>query len=255
MATSSYTNGQTYPKFDVLIIGGGITGLTAAIACRRKGFDVTVLEATQSYTHVGAGILLSGNAAHVLIDMGMEQEMEDCSTHMRRVVFKTWDEGKTMSAQHFPDRASAAEGGPLWQVHRADVHGILLKKAQEVGVTIRMGVLVKTYDWDAPAAVLEDGTEIHADVIVAADGYRSRARENLLGRKDEPRHHGYSAYRALIPGKILAQHPDLRDLVDPEQQTSHCWYVGHFQPLCQSVRPGLFSRASPADAWLAIPLS
>lgn len=213
--------------------------------------------------------------------MGMEQEMEDCSTHMRRVVFKTWDEGKTMSAQHFPDRASAAEGGPLWQVHRADVHGILLKKAQEVGVTIRMGVLVKTYDWDAPAAVLEDGTEIHADVIVAADGwshqskktfaqasgryamriancilgYRSRARENLLGRKDEPRHHGYSAYRALIPGKILAQHPDLRDLVDPEQQTSHCWYVGHFQPLCQSVRPGLFSRASPADAWLAIPLS
>lgn len=54
MATSSYTNGQTYPKFDVLIIGGGITGLTAAIACRRKGFNVTVLEATQSYTHVSA---------------------------------------------------------------------------------------------------------------------------------------------------------------------------------------------------------
>ncbi|KIW88454.1 uncharacterized protein Z519_11023 [Cladophialophora bantiana CBS 173.52] len=222
MATSSHTNGHTVPKFDVLIVGGGIAGLTTAIACRRKGFNVTVLEATQFYTHVGAGILLSGNAAQVLIDMGLQDEMEACSTHMRRVVFMT-HEGKPMSIQHFPSCASAAEGGPLWQVHRADVHGILLKKAQEVGVTIRMGVLAKSYDWDVPAAVLGDGSVITADVIIAADGYRSRTRENLLGRKDEPRHHGYSAYRALIPGKILAQYPDLKDLVDPEQQTSHCW--------------------------------
>ncbi|KAL6405645.1 hypothetical protein AUP68_11025 [Ilyonectria robusta] len=113
--------------------------------------------------------MLSGNVTNVLIGMGLEAEMEACSTHMQRVIFLTWDDGKAMTTQEYPAHASPAEGGPSWQVHRADVHTCLLKKAQEVGVTIRMGVLVKNYDWDAPVVVLEDGTVLNADVMVAAD--------------------------------------------------------------------------------------
>ncbi|KAH8652022.1 hypothetical protein BGZ61DRAFT_374855 [Ilyonectria robusta] len=259
-AIQSQSNGHESPKFNVLVVGCGIAGLTTAISCRKKGFTVTALEASSSFSYVGAGIMLSGNVTNVLIGMGLEAEMEACSTHMQRVIFLTWDDGKAMTTQEYPAHASPAEGGPSWQVHRADVHTCLLKKAQEVGVTIRMGVLVKNYDWDAPVVVLEDGTVLNADVMVAADGYRSPARESLLGRKDEPRHYGFSAYRALIPSNTLAQHPELRELIDSNLQSSYCrhvlgypirggqdYNVVYTQPLKRSLGSKYVTKVDPAE--------
>lgn len=113
--------------------------------------------------------MISSNASRILCDMGLREPLDACGIHMKRVVFMKHDDGTTLNDQTYYD-AEAQLGGPLWQIHRADLHNVLLAKAQKLGVEITMGAKVKSFDWDAPNALLEDGTVVTADVILAADG-------------------------------------------------------------------------------------
>jgi salicylate hydroxylase len=156
-------------KLDVLIIGCGIAGLTAAVACRLKGFNVKVLESSPEFAHVGAGLLISSNASRILCDFGLRDALDAVAIHMKRVIFLKHDDGTILSEQKY-DGAEEKLGAPLWQIHRADLHDVLLGNARELGVEITMGAQVKSFDWDAPSALLEDGNVVKADVILAADG-------------------------------------------------------------------------------------
>lgn len=113
--------------------------------------------------------MISSNASRILVDMGLRKTLDATGIHMRRVVFKKWDDGSVLFEQSYPD-AEEKLGAPLWQIHRADLHAALLEKAVEAGVNIRMSSKVKKYDWDEPSATLDDGEVLKADVIVAADG-------------------------------------------------------------------------------------
>ncbi|CZR65127.1 uncharacterized protein PAC_15027 [Phialocephala subalpina] len=88
---------------------------------------------------------------------------------MKRVVFLKYDDGTILSDQQYND-AEERLGAPLWRLHRADLHDVLLAKARELGVEITMGAKVKSFDWQAPSASLEGGEAVRADVILAADG-------------------------------------------------------------------------------------
>lgn len=88
---------------------------------------------------------------------------------MKTVVFLKHSDGKILSEKNY-DNAEEKLGAPLWQIHRADLHNVLLSKAKELKVEIFMGAKVKSFDWDAPNALLDDGRVIKADVILAADG-------------------------------------------------------------------------------------
>jgi salicylate hydroxylase len=156
-------------KLDVLIIGCGIAGLTAAVACRLKGFNVKVLESSPEFAHVGAGLLISSNASRILCDFGLRDALDAVAIHMKRVIFLKHDDGTILSEQKY-DGAEEKLGAPLWQIHRADLHDVLLGNARELGVEVMMGAQVKSFDWDAPSALLEDGKVVKADVILAADG-------------------------------------------------------------------------------------
>jgi salicylate hydroxylase len=101
--------------------------------------------------------------------MGLRKQLEDVAIHMKKVLFLKYDNGTILSEKLYDD-AEAELGAPLWQIHRADLHDVLLAKARELGVGILMGAKVKNFDWDAPNAILEDGTVMKADVILAADG-------------------------------------------------------------------------------------
>lgn len=175
-------------KLNVLIVGAGITGLTTAIACVEKGFDVTALEYTAQFSHVnislrklkkikaditlfqvGAGLMISSNASRILVDMGLRKPLDACGIHMRRTVFKKWDDGAVLSETTYLD-AEEKLGAPLWQVHRADLHDALLAKAKSVGVNIRMGARVKKFNPEEPSVLLDDGEVVRADIVVASDG-------------------------------------------------------------------------------------
>lgn len=75
---------------------------------------------------------------------------------------------------------------PLFDAHRGDLHQILLDYAKEIGVDVRQGVMVSSYDeTDKDAAVIVNGERIAADLVIAADGVKSKAREVVLGFDDE----------------------------------------------------------------------
>jgi salicylate hydroxylase len=88
---------------------------------------------------------------------------------MKKVVFKKFDDGTVLDQRIYLNVENEL-GAPIWQIHRADLHDVLLAKALDTGVTIKMNAKVTHYDWAAPSAALEDGSIIKADVIIAADG-------------------------------------------------------------------------------------
>ncbi|KAL6405642.1 hypothetical protein AUP68_11022 [Ilyonectria robusta] len=223
--------------FNVLIVGSGVAGLSAAISCREQGFDVVVVEASPEFTHVGAGVFLGGNATRILCEMGLQEEMEKYAAQQQRTVFVDLQDGKTLQVMEFSE-LQAKIGWPLWQMHRADLHTVLLNRARELGVQIRMGIPIKTYDPSKPAVITEEGTVLTADVILAADGYRSPARSSLLGGISEPRPSGNSAFRALIPCETLKQIPELEDYISWEAQTTHVWVGEGKHVVAYPIRQG-----------------
>jgi hypothetical protein len=114
--------------------------------------------------------MISSNASRVLCDMGLRESLDHVGIHMRRVVFMKHDDGTVLSDTRYSDDVEEKLGAPLWQIHRADLHDVLLAKAREIGVEIEMGVKVERFDWDAPSALMEGGTVAKADVILVADG-------------------------------------------------------------------------------------
>ncbi|CZR56825.1 uncharacterized protein PAC_06714 [Phialocephala subalpina] len=225
------------PKFDIIVVGSGITGLSTAIACTAKGFNVTVLESSPKFSNIGAGLMISANATRILIGMGLRNRLEACGIDMKRVVFKKFDDGIVLDERMY-EGTEEKLGAPNWQVHRADLHDALLEKATESGVVIQMGAKVQKYDWDAPSALLEDGSVVQGDVILAADGYRSRSRGELLGEYTEPRFSGNSAYRALIHRSEFENDPELSQLMEISNQTTFVWVGDGCHILGYPIRQG-----------------
>lgn len=94
--------------------------------------------------------------------------MDKCSIQQNRTVFLD-QHGQTLKVDEY-ESVKKQLVFPMWAMHRADLHAVLVAKAQALGVEILMGRNVKEYDRAAPAALLEDGTTLQSDVIIAADG-------------------------------------------------------------------------------------
>lgn len=118
---------------------------------------------------LGAGLMISANASRVLCGMGLREQLDKCGIHMKRVVFKKFDDGTVLDERVYGN-IEAELGGPNWQIHRADLHDVLLQKAQDLGLIISMGAKVSKYDPENPSVVLEDGEFVQGDVILVADG-------------------------------------------------------------------------------------
>ena len=186
-----------YPA-KVAVAGGGIGGLTAAIALRRAGFEVVVFERAAELGEVGAGLLLAANAQKALAKIGLAEAVSSLGTSAAAAEIRSW-RGEVLVS------IPAAEleekiGTPSAAVHRADLQALL---AREVGErTLRLGAEVRAFEQNESGvgALLADGSRESADVLVGADGLRSRVRAGLFG-SEEPRYAGYTAWRAVVKPK------------------------------------------------------
>lgn len=192
----------------VVIAGGGIGGMSAALALLRAGHQVEVHEQATALTEVGAGIQISPNGSRALDHLGVFAELEKTSVTVDRKEFRMWSSGKTWPLFDLGDGAVEKYGYPYLTVYRPD-----LLKALEDGVraldpeAIRLSARVVGVEQDESSAslLLADGTRATGDVVIGADGWRSVVRTALWG-EHSPEFSGMVAWRGLIPWDDLPEH-------------------------------------------------
>jgi salicylate hydroxylase len=190
------------------IVGGGIGGLTAAVALVRKGLDVVVLEQAPAIAPLGASLQLGPNATRLLDELGVLPALREIGVRPDAVEFLRWEDGSLLLRAEHGAAAEEHFGAPQLDFYRPDLHAALVA-ALPPG-TVRLGARVERVEQGADRAValLEGGERVAADVVVAADGLRSALRQQLVGA-DEPEFSGTVVYRGIAPYERVADlHPD-----------------------------------------------
>ncbi|GAA1551262.1 MULTISPECIES: FAD-dependent oxidoreductase [Streptomyces] len=210
----------------LIIIGGGIGGLAAALAVARQGHEVLVLERAPQFAEIGAGIQLAPNGLHALDRLGLGDAVRSTAVQMDELRFMDGVTGEHVASLDLTEAYRERFGNPYAVVHRAELHTKLLEACQATeGIELRSAATATGYEQDAAGAtvVLEDGERLTADALIGADGIHSAIRGRLVG-DGAPRNSGITVYRAIIPMEQVPE--ELRHL------TSVTWWTG---PGCHFV--------------------
>ncbi|MCX5146610.1 MULTISPECIES: 3-hydroxybenzoate 6-monooxygenase [unclassified Streptomyces] len=186
---------------DILIAGGGIGGLAAALGLAKRGHQVTVLERRDVFTEVGAGIQLGPNAFHALDLLGVGQEVRDRAVFIDELRFMDGTTGEKVAAMPVKEKYRGRFGNPYAVVHRVDLYLPLLEAARRhPGIELLGRHHVVAYEQKAGAvcAVLADGRRLTGDALIGADGLHSAIRQQMVG-DGSPRVSGHTIYRSVIP--------------------------------------------------------
>jgi 2-polyprenyl-6-methoxyphenol hydroxylase-like FAD-dependent oxidoreductase len=179
---------------DVVIVGGGIGGLAAAIALRQRGFAPRLYEAAPELREVGAGIWVSPNAMQVLARLGLAEVITREGAPIRAVELRDARAGLLSRADlAYVEREF---GHPTVAIHRGALQRVL---AEHAGDAVRTGARCTGVEARGERVVVrfEDGGETEADVVIGADGVHSAVRESIFpGVK--MRYSGQAAYRATL---------------------------------------------------------
>src|SRR3954470_7689167 len=109
----------------IVIVGGGIGGLTAAVALRQRGFEVEVHERSAKLEEVGAGLQVGPNAVKVLYALDLKEQLHRNAFEPTNMVSLKWDDASLRSRAPFKETTIEKYGAPYMTAHRADLHGML----------------------------------------------------------------------------------------------------------------------------------
>ena len=184
----------------ILVVGGGIGGLTAALCLAKRGHEVTVFEQASTFGEVGAGIQLSPNCTRVLHDLGLERQLRACTFLPEAIEFRHWRNGAVIGQSPLGEDAVRRYGFPYYHAHRADLLSVLVKAARQVpNIQLLCEAEVRCFDQSGTRATLSTADRDHeGDVIIGADGIHSTIRAGRWG-DGRPRFTGCVAWRALVP--------------------------------------------------------
>ena len=190
----------------IAIVGAGLAGLTAAGLLQRAGFAVAIYEQSLAFSRIGAGIILGANVAKVLRRLDLEQGLVTTGIRPDAFLSRAWDTGETTYELVFDAACEARFDGPFVNIHRADLHQ-LLQSALKPG-TIHFDHKIAGIEdrGDAVTLLFENGAIMEADIVVGADGIRSKVRDIMLGA-EEPRFIGRIAPRAVFPADRIKGDP------------------------------------------------
>lgn len=175
---------KTKSGIKVLVVGAGFAGLTAAIECDRKGHSVTVFERVSALKPLGDIISFGQNASRIFAKWpGVMEKMRPIIHKSEEITYHSW-EGKFVTSQSF---ASEKKWGRRINGHRGELHKILYQHALDRGIEVRLGQRVTDYfENDDEAGIEANGVKYAADVVLAAEGVKSKGRKIVLGFDDKP---------------------------------------------------------------------
>jgi salicylate hydroxylase len=185
----------------VAIVGGGIGGLTAALAMLRNGIDVTVYEQAPELKELGAGVQISSNGTRVLYALGLKDAIERLGVVVAGKEIRLWSTGQTWKLFDLGGQSVERYGAPYMMFHRGDLHAILLdaiRSAKPDAIRLGCKCVGVAQDGEDVTLSFEDGETVRASLTVGADGVQSRLRAALFGA-DRPEFTGIVAWRGLVP--------------------------------------------------------
>src|SRR5436305_7425284 len=185
---------QSSTSKKAIIIGGGIGGVTAAIALKRAGLDVTVYERADELREVGSGLPLWSNALRSFHKIGLTDIYETLGAEVSAGSVSTW-QGDVLADLRTVELLKRL-GKINMVVHRAELLAWLLKTLGEDRVQLGMTCVGFTQDATGVSARFADGQEVRGDVLIGADGIHSVIRTQLFGLI-KPRYVGYTCWRGL----------------------------------------------------------
>ncbi len=192
----------------ILISGGGIAGLTAALALSKRGYRIDVCEKAPAFDIIGAGIQLSPNAMRILDDLGVARAARITATVPDGIVMRSSLTNCIVKTIPLGSEVIARYGMPYICLHRADLHQALIaacKDDPDINLSMNSSVTDATIHQNGVSALVMKDNRVdtrHALALVVADGVRSSLRDQIQ-QTGSMRHSGYQAWRAMIPAVRL----------------------------------------------------
>ncbi len=182
----------------VLVVGGGIGGLTTALALGRRGCQVELVEVRDTWTVTGWGLSLTGPALRALDTLGLADPLIGLGYGVSAIANCSSD-GAVLAEVDLPGLLGPDRPAQVG-IARADLARVLREGAADAGAALRSSLRVTALE-DADERVLarlSDGTTREVDLVVVADGVASRTRA-MLGIEAEPSYTGQMVWRAIVP--------------------------------------------------------
>lgn len=189
----------------IIVVGGGVCGLSSAIALRRAGHEVTVYEKYPKTDDAGAGIVLRHNGVRILRNWGLDLQSVGALKYREGVIL----DGKSLKVLKRTNvEAESSETEATMKTTRGDLWSLLRQEAErEVEGQGRIHVVYDTavtdYDANKPAVQFADGNWEVADLVIACDGIKSRATATVTGTDSPAKPSGFSAFRLVVPDERL----------------------------------------------------
>jgi salicylate hydroxylase len=183
----------------VLVAGGGIGGIAAALALARRGFAVEVFEQAAEIGEIGAGVQLAPNAFAAFDALGVGERARARAVYNDRMVMMDAVDGSVVAEVPLGEAFRARFGNPYAVMHRADVHGSLVEGARaESRIAIRTSTRIERFVQDerGVTAIDSGGGEHRGAALIGCDGVKSNVRGQLFG--DQVRVSGHVVYRAVV---------------------------------------------------------
>jgi 3-hydroxybenzoate 6-monooxygenase len=182
----------------IVVVGGGIGGLSTALSVAKQGHEVVVLERGE-FAEFGAGIQLAPNGIHALDQLGID--VRASAVHVDELRFMDGVTNEHVASVPVKGEYEHRFRNPYLVVHRGDLYRLLLRACQDTSaITLQTNTSVMSYKQDAATAtaILKAGPHITGDALIGADGIHSTIRHQLVG-DGPPRISGITVYRAIVP--------------------------------------------------------
>ncbi|KAI0131855.1 putative MAK1-like monooxygenase [Xylariales sp. AK1849] len=245
MTPNGITNGskeRNKTGIKVVVVGAGFGGLSAAIECHHHGHDVEIYEAFPELKALGDIITFGPNAGRIFHrwnNGAVARQLREFSIDLRAYGFNIhkYDTGEIMVNQKTYE---SDETAPMFNGHRGEFHEVVYDYAtKELGIPIHLNHKIRTYfeDDEQAGIVLESGEKITGDVVIAADGVRSKARKSVLGYEEKPKSSGYAIWRAWFSNKDMLADPETAHFCN-NGDTFNGWIGPNMHLLFSTIKNG-----------------